>query len=86
AKAFQDLLNFPIKVNDKLGNLGWSVQMSDGAPNKQALDVYNYLAKKADEQFESLKQVIDSEVAAFNRLIHELAVPAVILKHIKKEK
>ncbi len=86
AKAFQDLLNFPIKVNDKLGNLGWSVQMSDGAPNKQALDVYNYLAKKADEQFESLKQVIDSEVAAFNRLIHELAVPAVILKHIKEEK
>jgi photosystem II stability/assembly factor-like uncharacterized protein len=85
AKAFQDLLNFPIKVNDKLGNLGWSVQMSDGAPNRQSIDVYNYLAAKVDAQLKTLKQIVETDVASFNLSVHELSVPAIILKHIDKE-
>lgn len=86
AKAFQDLLNFPIKVNDKLGNLGWSVLMSGGAPNKQAYDVYEYLAGKVDKQLTTLKQIVGTDVAAFNKTVHDLSVPAVILKHVVKEK
>ncbi|MCK4761741.1 MAG: glycosyl hydrolase [Candidatus Aminicenantes bacterium] len=85
AKAMQDLLNYPIKVNDKLGNLGWGVQMSAGAPNRQSVEVFDYLAVQVDEQVKNLKQIIETDMAAFNGLVKELAVPALILKHAKKD-
>lgn len=86
AKATQDLLSYPIKLNNKLSALGgWIVQGSEGAPTKQALEVFAHLCQKIDEQLEKLKQISETDVADFNRLVHELAVPAVILKHIKKE-
>ncbi len=87
AKARQDLLNYPIKLNNKLSALGAGVvQYSEGAPTAQALEVFKYLSLKVDEQLGCLDKVIEEDVSAFNRLVMELEVPAVILKHLKKEK
>lgn len=85
AKAFQDLLSYPVRLNDKLGTLGWEVQISDGIPNKQAYELFDYLAGQVDEQVKALKQIGAADVAAFNRLVRELAVPAVILKYTDKQ-
>ncbi len=82
AKAYQDLLNHPVKLNNKLSALGgWVVQFSEGAPTKQALAVFDDLAQRVDRQLALLKEIIGTDVAGFNRLIKELDVPAVILKH-----
>jgi photosystem II stability/assembly factor-like uncharacterized protein len=82
AKARQDLLNYPIKLNNKLTALGGSVvQRSEGAPTKQASDVFDHLSKQVDEQLKRLNQVIETDIPAFNRLVKELEVPAVMLEH-----
>lgn len=87
AKAEQDLLNYPVKLNNKLAALGaWVVQYSEGAPTQQALAVFAELSKQVDEQLNQLKQIIATDVAAFNHLIKELAVPAIILEHLKEDK
>jgi photosystem II stability/assembly factor-like uncharacterized protein len=82
AKAQQDLLNYPIRLNNKLAALGaWVVESIDGAPTKQSLAVFAELSSRADEQINRLTGVIKTEVAAFNKLIRDLQVPAVMLKH-----
>jgi hypothetical protein len=80
AKAMQDLLNYPVKLNNKLTALGaWIVQYSEGTPTKQALEVFASLSKQVDKHINKLKQIIETDVAAFNRLIRELEVPAIML-------
>jgi photosystem II stability/assembly factor-like uncharacterized protein len=87
AKAVQDLLNYPVKLNNKLAALGaWVVQYSEGAPTQQALDVFADLSKQVDEQLNILKQIIETDVAAFNKLIKELDIPAIMLEHLITEK
>ncbi|NIM15752.1 MAG: glycosyl hydrolase, partial [Candidatus Aminicenantes bacterium] len=84
AKARQDLLNFPIKLNNKLAALGaWVVESSEGAPTQQALAVFADLSAQVDAHLQQLKQVIETDLAAFNRLIRELEVPAVMIQHLK---
>jgi hypothetical protein len=87
AKAVQDLLNHPVKLNNKLAALGaWVVQYSEGAPTQQALDVFADLSLQVDDQLNKLKQIIETDVTAFNKLIKELAVPAIILEHLITQK
>jgi photosystem II stability/assembly factor-like uncharacterized protein len=82
AKARQDLLNYPIKLNNKLAALGqWTLTSSWGAPTQQSLDVFEHLSKQVDDQLSTLKKIIDTDVAAFNKLVRELQVPAVMPGH-----
>lgn len=81
AKAHQDLLNYPIKLNNKLAALGqWILRTSWGAPTKQSIDVFNHLSKQVDEQLEILKTITSTDVARFNEKVRQLNVPAVIIK------
>jgi len=87
AKAGQDLLNYPIKLNNKLAALGgWEVTHSWGAPTKQARLVFTYLSEKADKQLAVLEEILQKDVPDFNRLVNELAVPAVIPEHFNRDK
>jgi photosystem II stability/assembly factor-like uncharacterized protein len=86
AKAVQDLLNFPIRLNNKLAALAtWYVQNSEGAPTRQSLEVFEELSKQADERLAQLRNIIETDVAAFNKLIRELEIPAIIIEHLKTE-
>jgi photosystem II stability/assembly factor-like uncharacterized protein len=86
AKAPQDLLAHPVKLNNKLAVLGaMVVQYSEGAPTRQAREVFATLASQVEEQIQELEQIIATEVAAFNRLVKELAIPAIMLEHLHSE-
>jgi photosystem II stability/assembly factor-like uncharacterized protein len=76
----QDPLNYPIRLNNKLAALAGVVASADAAPTDQSYSVYEDLTGRIDAQLEKLKQVIASEVPAFNRLVKEKEVPAVIVK------
>lgn len=81
AKANQDLLNYPIKLNNKLAALGqWIIRTSWGAPTTQSIDVFNHLSKQVDAQLVTLKNIIATDIAAFNKQVRELEVPAVMIK------
>lgn len=84
AKAMQDLLNVPIRLNNKLINLGSGVvEFAPGPPPRQAYAVYDSLSKRVDIQLDNFKKIMETEVAAFNKLIKQLEVPALLPKHMK---
>jgi formiminotetrahydrofolate cyclodeaminase len=54
------------------------VQSADGAPTKQEADVYRDIAAQVTRHVAQLHSLESNDVAAFNRMMKELDVPAVV--------
>ena len=80
AKTRQDTLNHPAKLNAKLAALSGTVGSGDAAPTRQEYELFDDLAARVDVQLKRLREVIATDVAAFNNLIREQGVSAVIAK------
>ncbi|MHC5004736.1 MAG: WD40/YVTN/BNR-like repeat-containing protein [Planctomycetota bacterium] len=74
----QDPLNYPVKLNDKLGALVGAVD-GDYGPTAQTQGVYRRLRELLDAELATLKTLLEEDVQAFNDLVHEQRVPAVIV-------
>jgi len=83
-KSNQDALNYPIKLNNKLASLAGTAGSADTRPTKQEYDVLSDLSAKVDVQLAKLKEIVASELPAFNKLVKDQDIPAVILKPEKK--
>ena len=75
AEAFQDVLNYPIKLNNKLAALASTVATGDNRPTEQQYAVYDDLAGKVDVQLEALKTILDGELPSLTNEIENPAVP-----------
>jgi len=69
AKAGQDLLNYPIKLNDKLAGLGSAAGSAESKPTQQEYDAYALLEKQIDVQLNKLKKVVDEKLPVYNQMI-----------------
>ncbi len=76
SKSNQDPLNFPIKLNDKLAGLGGIVGRSNHGPTDQMWDVYEDLMARLQPQLQAFREVMETDVPAFNTLVRERDVPA----------
>ncbi|MEP6707292.1 MAG: glycosyl hydrolase [Pyrinomonadaceae bacterium] len=79
-QSSQDPLNFPIRLNNKLAALGGVVMGSETPPTDQSLVVYDEVAGQIDAQLQRLAQLMKTDVPAFNQLVHDQNVPAVVVK------
>jgi hypothetical protein len=77
AHADEITLHYPIRLYNMLLSLADMVQSADGAPTKQEADIYRDLAAKVDIQLARLRGIERGDLAALNRLMRELEVPAV---------
>ncbi|MBI3539775.1 MAG: hypothetical protein HY076_05840, partial [Candidatus Eisenbacteria bacterium] len=84
-RSSQDPLNYPIRLNNKLSQLTGVVAGADAAPTDQAYAVYNDVAGRIDAELTRLKGLLGDDLAAFNRLVKEKDVPAVLVKE-KRER
>lgn len=80
AKSGQDVLNYPIRLDDKLGGVYDMVSSGNMAPSKQARDVYAELAVQVDAEMSKLKGILDGGIKAFNKLVREKELPTVVIK------
>jgi hypothetical protein len=55
------------------------VESSDNAPTRQSSQVFEDLASQVNAQLDTLKKLMGSDLAAFNKLAREQNVPAVIV-------
>jgi hypothetical protein len=78
-RASEDPLNFPIKLNNKLAALHGTVESSDDPPTVQSTQVYEGLASQVNLELENLRKIVATDLAAFNKLVREQNVPAVIV-------
>ncbi len=77
AKSGQDVLNYPIRLNNLLVALGGVVSSADAAPTKQDYELFDDLSKQADEQLSKWDEIVKTDLAAYNRLAQEKSVPLV---------
>jgi photosystem II stability/assembly factor-like uncharacterized protein len=79
AKSGQDVLNFPVRLNNHLVALSGVVGSADSAPTKQSYEVFDMLSKAVDEQLSKWKAIVSTDVAAYNNLMKQQEVPALML-------
>jgi hypothetical protein len=80
ARARQDLLNFPIKLNNKLVLLGNVVASALHRPTRQSYEVYDDLAGRVDAQLGRLREIVATDVAEFAVRVREAGLPAMVTK------
>jgi photosystem II stability/assembly factor-like uncharacterized protein len=76
----QDPLNFPIRLNNKLAALGGVVGSAESAPTAQSYAVYDEVVAQIDAQLQKLAQLMRTDVPAFNQLVRDQNIPAVVVK------
>ena len=78
ADTIGDRLRLPTMLCGKLAGLVSVVSVADFAPPKQAYELFEELSSQIDAQLNQLQSVVEEDVAAFNTLISEASVPAVV--------
>ena len=79
-RSSQDPLNYPIRLNNKIASLAGVVGGAEAAPTAQSVQVFDDLSAALQVQLDRLKAVLDADIPAFNRLVKESDVPAIILR------
>ena len=77
AKARQDTINFPVKLNAKLAALRSVVETLEGEPTEQTYALFNELGSQFEAQQSRLAELIDGRLAAFNRSTSSDGTPTV---------
>ena len=80
AKSGQDVLNFPIMLDDKLSSIYNASSAGQSGLSKQTKDAYAELLVQIDEQLNKLKKIMSDDVAKLNQLIHEKTLPLIGVK------
>ncbi len=78
-RSSQDPLNFPIRLNNKIGHVA-AIMGGDYPPTDQAVQVNRELTAEADKWLAQFRKVKDMDLPEFNRMIREKGVDAVMLK------
>jgi hypothetical protein len=85
AKSNQDVLNYPIRLNDKLSGVFDAGNSGNMPPSQQVRDVYTSLASQVDKELEKFKKVQEEDIARLNQMIREKSLPSIGLKKETKQ-
>ena len=77
AKAGQDLLNYPMKLNNKLAALTSTVSSAETAPTAQTYAAVKHIISKVDYQLEKYQGMEKVEIKKFNDLYIGFKLPAI---------
>jgi hypothetical protein len=79
-KDGNDVLSYPAKLNNLLAALASAVAQNDLAPTAQAVEVFNDLSGRLDAQLGRLSEIVDRDIAAFNKTLEDQHIPAIAMK------
>ena len=80
AKSGQDVLNYPIRLNDKISGVFDAANSGTQAPSKQVKEVFAELSRQVDAEVAKLKRIKEVDISNLNQLIREKAMPVIGLK------
>jgi photosystem II stability/assembly factor-like uncharacterized protein len=80
AHASEDVLNYPIRLNNKLAALMTTVEFSNARPTAQDYAVFKQLETQTDAQLARWRSVQSGGLAVFNEKVRAMKLPAVYLK------
>jgi hypothetical protein len=68
-RSGQDPLNYPIRLNNRIGALMGVVASSGGRPTQQSYEVYTVLSLELKRELTKLKQLRDANLPKINALL-----------------
>ncbi len=71
-RSNQDPLNFPVRLNNKLGHLNSLVAIDDFPPTEQDVSVKNELTGQIDKQLKVFNTLVNKEIEEFNSAFNNL--------------
>lgn len=80
AKSGQDVLNFPIRLDDKLSSVYRVASVGNGAPTKQVLAAYEVVATQIDVELNKLQTIFKDGLLQLNDIIRENKLPLIAPK------
>ena len=81
SKSGQDVLNFPIRLNDKIAGLYGVAASGQNPPSKQSREAFAELGAQADVQLAKLKRIMDTDLKSFNKMINDKQLPVIGVKN-----
>jgi hypothetical protein len=79
-RSSQDPLNYPIKLNNRIAALAGVAASADARPTDQTLEVFERLSADLQVQLDRLQRIVATDVPAFNQMVREANVPALIVR------
>ena len=86
AKGSQDTLNFPTMLNAKLSFLAMLAGGSESGPTRAQEQLCEDLATRVEEQIRAVDAALAEDLPAFNALVRNTDVPAVVVPERLSEK
>lgn len=77
AVAFQDLLAYPIRLNDKLAGVKSTIESANAKPTKGTYEVLESLSGQVDKVLNEIAVIEKEFVPAFNQKVAENKIPAI---------
>ncbi len=77
AKSGQDVLNFPIRLDDKLAGVFENAAAGYIAPTKQVQEAYAELKALADVQLKQFDTIKKDRIKLLNDAVHKLGIPVI---------
>src|SRR5206468_1067478 len=81
-RSGQDPLNYPIRLNNKIGALMGVVGSADGRPTQQSYAVFTDLSRQLDRELATLKQTLSAGLPRVNSMLRDAGLPPVEAKPI----
>jgi hypothetical protein len=78
-RSGQDPLNYPIRLNNKLGHLNSLMGMGDNAPTESAVAFKKEVTAEIDKYLQEMKAILSKTVPNFNELVKSNQVNAIQL-------
>jgi len=85
AKSSQDVLNYPIRLDDKLSNIYGNAAAGYGVLSKQSKEAYAAIGGQIDGQLNKLKNIVEVDIVKLNKMIREKTLPVIGLKKEEKK-
>jgi hypothetical protein len=79
-RSGQDPLNYPIRLNNKLGHLNSLVGMGDFKPTESAIEFSKEVTARIDKHLGALNEILETKIRDFNDLVQANNVKAVKLE------
>ncbi len=83
ARSPQDVLNYPIRLNNRLASLAGTVSTGDDRPTNQAEEVAQELTRQIDSELAKLRRVLEEDVTRFNELLAKKKVLGVFREPVQ---
>ena len=80
AQAGQDLLNYPIRLNNRIAALLGVVLSGPFAPTEQSYDVFDMLSSLLDAELERMQTLVENDLKAFNAKVTAKGAEPVVPK------